>query len=94
MPGVNLALSLHSPFDDKRNELIPINKRYPLTEVLDYIDKVPLAKKQFITYEYLLIEDFNDSIEDAKKTGELLKGKEAYINLLKTFTQGNYFKSP
>jgi len=82
MPGVNLALSLHSPFDDKRNELIPINKRYPLTEVLDYIDNIPLAKKQFITYEYLLIEDFNDSIEDAKKTGELLKGKEAYINLI------------
>lgn len=82
IPGVNLALSLHSPIEEKRNELIPINKRYPLKEVLEYIDKIPLSKKQFVTYEYLLIEDFNDSVLDAKETGELLKGKEAYINLI------------
>jgi 23S rRNA (adenine2503-C2)-methyltransferase len=50
IPGVNLALSLHSPFEEKRNELIPINKKYPLNEVLTYIDKIPLNKKQFITY--------------------------------------------
>jgi 23S rRNA (adenine2503-C2)-methyltransferase len=82
IPGVNLALSLHSTIEEKRNELIPINKKYPLSEVLDYIDNIPLAKKQFITYEYLLIEDFNDSIDDANATGELLKGKKAYINLI------------
>ncbi|WP_206611185.1 23S rRNA (adenine(2503)-C(2))-methyltransferase RlmN [Halobacteriovorax sp. HLS] len=82
IPGVNLALSLHSTETQKRNELIPINKKYPLEDVITYIDSIPLSKKQFITYEYLLIKDFNDSIEDAKKTGELLKGKEAYINLI------------
>lgn len=82
MPGVNLALSLHSPFTQKRNELIPINKRFPLEEVLEFIDDIPLSKKQFVTYEYLLIKDFNDSLEDAKKTGSLLRGKEAYINLI------------
>jgi 23S rRNA (adenine2503-C2)-methyltransferase len=82
IPGVNLALSLHSPIEEKRNELIPMNKKYPLNEVLDYIDKIPLAKKQFITYEYLLIEDFNDSAEDANETGKLLQGKRAYINLI------------
>lgn len=82
IPGVNLALSLHSPFAHKRNELIPINKRYPLEEVLGYIDEIPLAKKQFVTYEYLLIKDFNDSTVDAEKTGELLAGKRAYINLI------------
>lgn len=82
MPGVNLALSLHSPIEEKRNELIPINRRYPLSEVLEYIDNIPLAKKQFITYEYLLIEDFNDGAEDAKATGELLAGKSAYINII------------
>jgi len=76
IPGVNLALSLHSPIEQKRNELIPLNKKYPLAKVLEYIDNIPLAKKQFITYEYLLIEDFNDSISDAQKTGELLQGKE------------------
>lgn len=82
MPNVNLALSLHSPFAEKRNELIPINKRYPLEEVLGYIHELPLEKKQFIIYEYLLIDGFNDGVEDAMKTGELLKGKEAYINLI------------
>ena len=82
IPGVNLALSLHSPFEEKRNELIPINKKYPLDDVLSYIDKIPLQKKQFVTYEYILIKDFNDSVEDAIKLGELLVGKAAYINLI------------
>jgi 23S rRNA (adenine2503-C2)-methyltransferase len=82
IPGVNLALSLHSPFEEKRNELIPINKKYPLDEVLATIDKIPLNKKQFITYEYILIKDFNDSPDDAKKLGAILAGKSAYINLI------------
>lgn len=82
IPGVNLALSLHSPINEKRNELIPINKKYPLSEVLGHIDNIPLAKKQFVTYEYLLIENFNDSVEDAHATGMLLQGKRAYVNLI------------
>jgi 23S rRNA (adenine2503-C2)-methyltransferase len=82
IPRVNLALSLHSPFEEKRNQLIPINKKYPLDEVLTYIDKIPLHKKQFITYEYLLIKDFNDDPDDAEKLGMLLAGKCAYINLI------------
>src|SRR5690606_20318258 len=49
---------------------------------LGYIHELPLEKKQFIIYEYLLIDGFNDGVEDAMKTGELLKGKEAYINLI------------
>ena len=82
IPRVNLALSLHSPFTEKRNELIPINKKYPLEDVLSYIDQVPLNKKQFITYEYILIKDFNDSADDAEKLGNLLAGKSAYINII------------
>lgn len=82
MPGVNLALSLHSPFSDKRNELIPINKKYPLEEVLKVIDEIPLSRKQFITYEYLLIKDFNDSEEDALEVARLLKERTAYVNLI------------
>jgi len=82
IPGVNLALSLHSPFEEKRNELIPINKKYPLEDVLAAIDQIPLNKKQFITYEYILIKDFNDTPEDAKQLGTILTGKSAYINLI------------
>lgn len=82
MPDVNIALSLHSAFDKKRNTLIPINQRFPLAEVISYLDKIPLRKKQFVTYEYLLINNFNDSEVDARAVGELLKGKKALINLI------------
>jgi 23S rRNA (adenine2503-C2)-methyltransferase len=82
MPGVNIALSLHSPFEEKRNKLIPINQRYPLLEVLKYLDQIPLKRKQYIIYEYLLIKNYNDTEIDAHATGELLKGKQAIINLI------------
>ena len=94
-PGVNLALSLHSPFDEKRNKLMPINMKYPLDEVLTCIDQIPLHKKQFITYEYILIKDFNDSPDDAKGLGTILVGKSAYINLI-PFNPfpGSHYKRP
>jgi 23S rRNA (adenine2503-C2)-methyltransferase len=82
MPGVNLALSLHSVFPEKRNKLIPINKRYDLNEVMAYIETIPLKRKQYIIYEYLLIKDFNDTSLDAEATGEFLKGKQTIINLI------------
>ena len=95
IPGVNLALSLHSPFTEKRNQLIPINKKYPLEDVLKYIDQIHLNKKQFITYEYILIKDFNDTAEDAKKLGEILAGKSAYINLIPFNSfPGSHYKCP
>lgn len=82
MPKVNIALSLHSPFIEKRNELIPINKRYPLEEVLKYVESIPEGKKRFVTYEYLIINNFNDSDDDAHETGKLLAGKNAYVSLI------------
>lgn len=92
MPGVNLALSLHSVFEEKRNQLIPINQRYPLKEIMDYIETIPLARKQYVIYEYLLIKDFNDTLEDAHATGNFLKGKMAIINLIpfNSFPGSNY----
>lgn len=82
MPKVNLALSLHSPFPEKRDQLIPINKKYPLHEVLKVIQDIPLDKKRFVTYEYLLIKDFNDQEEDAKALGQSLQGQKALLNLI------------
>ena len=79
---VNLALSLHSLDPVKRSQLIPMNKKYPLPEVLALIDQIPLQKKQFVTYEYLLIKDFNDGEQEAIALGEQLQGKSAYINLI------------
>ncbi|WP_419172462.1 23S rRNA (adenine(2503)-C(2))-methyltransferase RlmN [Halobacteriovorax sp.] len=95
IPGVNLALSLHSAFDEIRNELIPINQRYPLEEVLKYIDNIPLRYKQFVTYEYLLIKDLNDGEGDARALGNLLQNRRALINLI-PFNEfpGTQYKRP
>lgn len=95
MPDVNIALSLHSPFTEKRNDLIPINRKFPLEKVLEFVDAIPTGKKRFVTYEYLLIKDFNDGEVDAHKTGQLLSGKKAYINLI-PFNPfpGSKFKRP
>jgi 23S rRNA (adenine2503-C2)-methyltransferase len=82
MPDVNIALSLHSPHTEKRNQLIPINRRFPLEDLLPLIDAIPQGKKRFAIYEYLLIEDFNDGTEDAHATGRLLAGKKAIVNLI------------
>lgn len=92
MPKVNIALSLHSAFAAKRSQLIPINRRFPLDQVVDVVDQIPEGKKRFVTYEYLMLKDFNDSPEDAKALGELLRGKKAYINLIpfNPFPGSNY----
>ncbi len=82
MPGVNLALSLHSVVDEKRNKLIPINQKFSLKEVMDYIKTIPLARKQYIIFEYLLIKDFNDSVEDAILCAEYLKEVQAIVNII------------
>lgn len=82
MWDVNLALSLHSVFKEKRDELIPLNKTYPLEEVLSLIDQIPVSKKRFITYEYLIIEDFNDSEKDAHALAQLLSSRRALVNLI------------
>jgi 23S rRNA (adenine2503-C2)-methyltransferase len=82
MPNVNIALSLHSPFSETRSKLIPINRRYPLQDVLALLDEIPHDPKRFVTYEYLLIDGVNDSDADAEETGRLLKGRKAFINLI------------
>lgn len=82
MPNVNIALSLHSPYTEKRNELIPINKKYPLEEIMPFVVAIPEGDKRFVTFEYLLLKGFNDSVEDAHTTGALLQNKKAFINLI------------
>lgn len=95
IPGVNLALSLHAVDEEKRNKLIPINARYPLSEIMDYIKTIPLSRKQYIIYEYLLIDDFNDTKEDADLCGQMLQGTQSIINLIpfNPFPGSEYKKS-
>lgn len=81
-PPINFALSLHSPFEDQRSQLIPVNERYPLREVMERLDQIPLLKRQFITYEYLLIKDFNMSDDHVEELQKLLGHRKAILNLI------------
>lgn len=81
-PTINLALSLHSPFEEERVKLIPINERYPLSEVMQSLDQIPLLKRQFITYEYLLIKNFNMTDRHVEGLHELLGHRKAILNLI------------
>lgn len=81
-PRVNIALSLHSPFDEERNQLIPVNKKWPLKEVLAKLAEVPLLPRQYITVEYLLVKDFNMSERHADGLKDLLSGMKVLLNLI------------
>jgi 23S rRNA (adenine2503-C2)-methyltransferase len=79
---INIALSLHSPFEEERTELIPINKSFPLSEILPALLDLPKKKRQFLTLEYLLIKDFNMSDLHVERLSELFSGEEVIFNLI------------
>ena len=79
---VNLALSLHAPNDELRNKIMPINKAYPLKEVMDALKYYYNETNRRITFEYIMLENVNDSEENAKELCKLLKGMNCYINLI------------
>ena len=81
-PKVNFALSLHSPFQNERSELIPVNTSFTLEEVINELDKLPLLPRQFVTYEYLLIKNLNMSDTHVEALAELLGERKAIINLI------------
>ena len=79
---VNLAISLNATNNKTRDFLMPINKRYPMESLLETLKRYPLAARQKITIEYILIKDVNDSLEDAKRLTRLLAPIKAKINLI------------
>jgi len=81
--GVMLAISLHATNDTLRNELVPINKKYPLKELMDACRNYEgLSNARRITFEYVMLKGINDSLNDAKQLVSLLKGIPAKINLI------------
>ncbi len=81
--GVMLAISLHAVKDELRDMLVPINKKYPLNELMEACRAYPgLSNARRITFEYVMLKDVNDSLEDAKELVKLLKGIPAKINLI------------
>ena len=78
-----LAISLHATNDELRNTLVPLNKRYPIAELLDAIRAYPgLSNARRVTFEYVMLKGVNDSPEEARKLVQLMKGIPAKINLI------------
>jgi 23S rRNA (adenine2503-C2)-methyltransferase len=81
--GTMLAVSLHAVRDDLRNTLVPINKKYPIKELLTACRNYPGASNaRRITFEYVMLKGVNDTLSDAKELVRLLKGLPAKINLI------------
>ena len=79
---VGLAVSLNAADDATRSLLMPVNRRYPLRDLIEACRSYPLAARQRITFEYILLEGINDSLRSAKDLADLLKGVKAKINLI------------
>lgn len=81
--GVMLAISLHAVRDELRNELVPLNRKYPIKELLQACRDYPGASNaRRITFEYVMLKGVNDLLDDAKLLVKLLKGIHAKINLI------------
>jgi 23S rRNA (adenine2503-C2)-methyltransferase len=81
--GVMLAISLHAVRDDLRDVLVPINRKYPIAELLDACRNYPgLSNARRITFEYVMLKGVNDSVAEAKELVRLLAGIPAKINLI------------
>ncbi|MEO1537883.1 MAG: 23S rRNA (adenine(2503)-C(2))-methyltransferase RlmN [Pseudomonadota bacterium] len=81
--GCMLAVSFHATTDAVRDKLVPINKRWPIAELLDALKAYPkLSNSERITFEYVMLKDVNDSDEDARRLIQLIRGIPAKINLI------------
>lgn len=92
---VNLAISLNAPRDRLRTRLMPINKIYPLAELIAAASRLPLPARKRITFEYIIMKGVNDSVEDAHNLAALLKRVPCKINLIPfNEHEGAAFKTP
>lgn len=78
----NLALSLHAPDDARRDQLMPVNRSYPIAELIAALRRFPLEPRRRLTVEYLLISGFNDRLADADALAARLRGLKVKVNLI------------
>ena len=78
----NLAISLHAPTDLQRGELVPINRKYGVADIIDACKRFPLNRRSRITFEYVLLAGVNDSPQDARKLARLVAGVKSKVNLI------------
>lgn len=79
---VSLSISLHAPTDALRSEIMPVNRMYPLADVLRAARMYAERTKRRVTYEYILIRDLNDGVREAEQLAKLLRGQLASVNLI------------
>jgi 23S rRNA (adenine2503-C2)-methyltransferase len=77
-----LAVSLNATTNHVRSELMPINRRWPIEELLAGLRQIRWRKREHVTFEYVMLADVNDDLEDARRLGELLSGLPAKVNLI------------
>lgn len=78
----NLAISLHAPTDAQRGELVPLNKKYGVADIIAACKRFPLKKRSRITFEYVLLAGVNDKPQDARRLAKLLSGVKSKVNLI------------
>jgi 23S rRNA (adenine2503-C2)-methyltransferase len=78
----NLAISLHAPTDVQRGELVPLNKKYGVADIIDACKRFPLKRRNRITFEYVLLAGVNDRPEDARLLARVLAGVKSKVNLI------------
>jgi 23S rRNA (adenine2503-C2)-methyltransferase len=78
----NLAVSLHATTDEQRSALVPPNRKYPLSQILDACRRFPLKRRSRITFEYVMLDGVNDTPDDARRLVQLLSGLRAKVNLI------------
>ena len=79
---INLAISLHAPNTELRSQIMPINKAYPLKDLIEEIKKYVEKTNRRVTFEYILLKNINDQEKHAKELAKLLKGINCYVNLI------------
>lgn len=82
MLTVNLSVSLNAPNDSIRDEIMPINRRYRISELLDSVRDFPFPKRKMLTFEYVLLKGVNDSRDDARQLASLLSSLKCKVNLI------------
>ena len=95
IPNVNLAVSLNATTDELRDRIMPVNRRYPLKELLKTCKEFPLPGRRKVTFEYVLLGGINDSLDDAKRLLKLISNIPNKVNLIPfNEHEGCDFKAP
>lgn len=81
--SAHLAISLHSPFAEQRQSIMPVEKKYPMQEVIDLLKQYDWRGQRRLSFEYIMFDNFNDSSEYSVKLAQLLRGMDCRINLIR-----------